>query len=80
MRFSVLGMRSVAYSPSRAMSCAPTPAERTSCAPLPGFISTACTTVPSGMFASGKALPGRISAVGPASSTSPTASPIGARM
>ena len=37
-------------------------------------------TVPSGMFASGSALPGRISASWPAASSSPTASPSGARM
>ena len=39
------------------------PAERIICAPRPGLSSTLWMTVPTGMFCSGSALPGRMSAV-----------------
>ena len=45
-----------------------------------GRSSTPCTTVPVGMFRSGRALPGRISAPEPDSTMSPTVRPTGARM
>ena len=57
--------------PSFAISWTLVPAERAILAPAPGFSSTACTTVPTGMFRSGSALPGRISAPAPDISMSP---------
>ena len=54
------------------------PAELT--APSPGWSSTLCTSVPSGMFRMGSALPGRISACGPDITMSPGLSPRGAMM
>ena len=43
----------------------PEPAERAIWPPLPGFSSTLCTSVPVGMFSSGSALPGLMSASAP---------------
>lgn len=39
-----------------------------------------CTSVPTGMFCSGSALPGRMSASGPFITVAPTSNPTGARM
>ena len=50
---------------SLAISCAMLPALLASCAPLPGYSSTLCTKVPTGILTSGSALPGLISAEGP---------------
>ena len=41
------------------------PAERAICPPLPGFISTLCTMVPTGIEANGMALPGLMSTFSP---------------
>lgn len=79
-RTSLEGIRNVAYSPSLATTCTAAPALRAIWPPLPGRSSTLCTTVPSGMFLSGRALPGRMSAVAPATIESPTFSPSGCRM
>ena len=79
-RVSPEGSRSVAKSPSRAMSWTPDPALRASCPPRPGRSSTLCTVVPSGISASGSALPGRMSLPGPDEIVWPTARPTGARM
>src|SRR5690606_37779915 len=80
MRTSVDGRRSVTKSPSFATTCAPAPAERTICAPLPGFSSTLCTTVPSGISPSGSALPVRMSEPGPLTTVSPWRTPTGCRL
>ena len=56
------------------------PADRAIFAPAPGFSSIAWITVPTGMFRSGSALPGRISASAPDISWSPCSTPSGARM
>jgi nitrile hydratase len=58
----------------------PDPADRAIFAPPPGRSSIACTTVPVGMFRSGRQLPGRMSEPGPFSTRSPCCSPCGARM
>ena len=79
-RTSPEGRRIWASRPSLAMSWAEVPAERTSCAPLPGCISTLWITVPTGMLAIGRALPGLMSAAGPDSTLSPAPRPTGARM
>ena len=50
---------------SFAISWMPVPAERPSWPPRPGCSSTLWTTVPTGMFASGRQLPTLISAPGP---------------
>ena len=80
VRISPEGSRNVASFPSLAISCTLVPADRAIRAPAPGFISTAWITVPTGMFRSGRAFPGRISEPSPDLSTSPTATPSGARM
>ena len=72
------GQGSVANNESGGHEC--TPAPRASLAPAPGFISIACTTVPSGMFLSISALPGLMSAFSPDSTLAPTFKPSGARM
>src|SRR5436305_13484578 len=79
-RISPEGSRSVAYRPSLATSCTELPADRPILAPAPGFSSTAWITVPTGMFRSGRALPGRMSAPSPDIRRSPTRRPCGARM
>ncbi len=79
-RISPEGSLSVANLPSRAVSCAYVPAERAICAPFPGFISMAWTCVPSGMFDSGRQLPGSGAASGPETIVWPTASLSGAMM
>jgi len=56
------------------------PAERTICAPRPGTISMLWMVVPSGMLRSGRALPTRASACGPATTVSPTDRPLGTSM
>ena len=56
------------------------PALRAICPPLPGFSSTLWIWVPSGMFFSGSALPGRMSTLGPETIVSPTFNPAGCRM
>ena len=53
------------------------PRERTIWPPLPGTSSMLWIVVPSGMCASGRALPTRASASGPATTTSPTRRPVG---
>ena len=58
----------------------PEPAERAIWPPLPGFSSTLCTSVPVGMFSSGSALPGLMSASEPEATTEPTRTPARARM
>ena len=52
-------------SPSLAISWMLAPAERAICAPRPGWSSTLCTSVPTGIAASGIALPTVMSAPGP---------------
>ena len=71
LRISPEGIRSWAYGPSLATSCTEAPAERAIFAPPPGRSSIACTTVPSGMFLSGRLLPGLMSAPTPFSIQSP---------
>ena len=65
---------------SFATSCTPEPALRAIWPPLPGFSSTLWTSVPVGMFSSGSAFPGLMSARGPDSTVAPTRSRAGARM
>ena len=48
--------------------------------PWPGLSSTLWSSVPVGMFASGSAFPGLMSAFGPDSTVAPTRSRAGARM
>src|SRR6185436_5183710 len=79
-RISVERSRKVTYSPSFATTCALAPAVRDSWPPLPILSSTLWTAVPSGTSASGTALPIRMSAPGPETTLSPTASPLGCRM
>eukprot|EP00241_Pyramimonas_parkeae_P020639 CAMPEP_0114296162 /NCGR_PEP_ID=MMETSP0059-20121206/11167_1 /TAXON_ID=36894 /ORGANISM="Pyramimonas parkeae, Strain CCMP726" /LENGTH=93 /DNA_ID=CAMNT_0001418297 /DNA_START=552 /DNA_END=833 /DNA_ORIENTATION=+ len=62
------------------MSVHEVPAARASLAPSPGWISTLCTMVPTGMFANGKALPVLIGALGPWVTGSPGCMPSGASM
>src|SRR5205085_1150550 len=80
LRTSPDGSRSWAYGPSFATSWTLAPAERAILAPPPGRSSIACTVVPVGMLRSGSALPGLMSADGPASTTSPCDRPRGATM
>ena len=80
LRTSPEGRRTCANAPSLAMTCAATPAERTIWPPLPGLISTLWISVPRGMLAIGRQLPGLMSAVGPLITVSPTFRPRGARM
>src|SRR3954447_24488711 len=56
-RISPDGRRSVAMSPSRAISCTDAPAERASWPPRPGCSSTLWITVPTGIRDSGRQLP-----------------------
>src|SRR6476646_9459395 len=79
-RISPEGRRKVACAPSFATSWMPEPAERAIWPPLPGFSSTLWTSVPVGMFSSGSALPGLMSASAPDCTTDPARSPAGARM
>src|SRR5512133_40551 len=79
-RSSPDGSRSTPWPSSFATSWIPEPAERASWPPRPGFSSTLCTRVPVGMFASGSAFPGLMSAPGPDSTVAPTCSRAGARM
>src|SRR6188508_250803 len=65
---------------SLASNCAEVPAERTIWPPLPGVSSMLWMVVPSGMFASGRALPTRASASAPETTTSPTFRPWGSSM
>ena len=76
-RISEEGMRRMAYLPSLPISWMLVPAERASAAPLPGCSSTACTSVPTGMADSGKALPGLMSTSVPLMTMSPTFRPLG---
>src|ERR1700682_2454766 len=76
-RISVEAMRSVTYSPSFATTSSFVPAERAILPPAPGFSSTLCTSVPSGISRSGRALPTRLSEPGPETILSPTDSPLG---
>src|SRR3954453_8679702 len=80
LRTSPEGMRSCAKVPSLASNCTPAPAERAIFAPPPGRSSIACTTVPNGMFFSGRLLPGLMSAPGPVSMVSPWLSLFGQMM
>src|SRR3954469_8113027 len=80
LRISPDGIRSCAKPPSFATSWTLAPAERAIFAPPPGRSSMACTTVPTGMLRSGRALPGLMSALGPFSIRSPCLSSRGARM
>ena len=80
MRISPEGRRSVAMPPSFAISWMPVPAERPSWPPRPGCSSTLWTTVPTGMFASGRQLPTVMSAPGPDMTVVPTCRRAGARM
>src|SRR5262245_51598670 len=77
-RISVEGSVTSAYSPSRAVRTAPAPALRTSCAPPPGPSSIAWIVRPTGMWRSGRQLPGFASAAGPLATTSPGSTPSGA--
>ena len=70
----------VAISPSLASSCALLPALRTICPPRPATISMLWIWVPSGIRASGRALPTRASASAPEMTTSPTPRPCGSSM
>ena len=79
-RTSPEGMRTWAYPPSFAMSWPKEPADRIILAPEPGCDSRLWMTVPSGTDRIGRVLPGRMSTVSPERSTSPTATPTGARM
>ena len=79
-RISPDGIRRVARVPSLASSWMPDPAERPILAPPPGRSSTLWTMVPTGMFFSGRALPGLMSAPSPDSTMSPTLRRVGARM
>src|SRR5215475_375981 len=65
LRISPEGMRTDAYSPSRATSCTDEPALRAIWPPLPGLSSTLWMVVPSGMFFNGRQLPGRMSTLSP---------------
>ena len=80
LRISPDGIFTETYSPSLATTCTPAPALRASWPPLPGLSSTLCTIVPSGMWPSGRQLPGRMSTVSPEMMVSPTFSPSGCRM
>src|SRR5919107_2165809 len=80
LRISPDGMRSCASRPSRATSWTLVPAERAIFAPPPGRSSMAWTTVPTGMFRSGRLLPGLMSAEGPHSTVSPCFRRAGAMM
>ena len=80
LRISPDGIFTEAYSPSFATSCTDEPALRAICPPLPGLSSTLWISVPSGMFFSGSALPGRMSTLSPATIVSPTLRPSGCRM
>ena len=66
LRISREGILTEAYSPSRATSRTDDPALRAICPPLPGRNSTLWICVPSGMFLSGRQLPGRMSTLSPA--------------
>src|SRR6185503_19960764 len=79
LRISPDGIFTDAYSPSRATSCTEEPALRAIWPPLPGFSSTWWICVPSGMFFSGRQLPGRMSTMAPETLVSPTYSPAGGR-
>jgi hypothetical protein len=79
-RISPDGRRSVAMSPSFAMSCTEAPAERASWPPRPGCSSTLWITVPTGIRDSGRQLPTEISASGPLATVAPTCRRAGARM
>ena len=80
LRISLDGILTEAKSPSLATSCTDDPALRAIWPPLPGLSSTLCSSVPSGMFFSGSALPGRMSTFCPDTITSPTFIPAGCRM
>ena len=67
-------------SPSLAISWTPEPAERASWAPRPGWSSTLCTSVPTGIAASGIALPTWMSAPTPEITVMPTRRRFGAMM
>src|SRR5512138_517805 len=78
-RISVERRRSVTYSPSLATTWALDPAVRASWPPFPILSSMLCTVVPSGISASGSALPVRESEPGPEITVSPWLSPLGCR-
>src|ERR1700712_98358 len=80
LRISPDGRRSCAYGPSFATRRTEAPAERAIFAPPPGFSSMAWMTVPTGMFFSGRLLPGLMSADAPDSMMSPWLSLFGAMM
>src|SRR5215204_5600692 len=73
-RSSPDGSRRTPWPSSFATSWTPEPALRASCPPLPGFSSTLWTSVPVGIFCSGSAFPGLMSAPGPDSTVAPTCS------
>ena len=79
-RTSPEGSRTWALSPSLASSWAEAPADRTIWPPLPGTSSMLWSCVPRGTEDSGRALPTRASASGPAITVSPTLRPLGTRM
>ena len=74
------GVRPPGFEHTFATSWTLEPAERAILAPCPGFSSMLCTSVPVGMFSSGSALPGVMSACGPDSTIEPTTSRAGAMM
>ncbi len=80
MRTSPDAMRSSALPWSRPTSWTKVPAARAIWPPLPGFSSTLCTIVPTGMLFSGIALPGFTSTRSPETTTSPAFRRCGARM
>src|SRR5215207_554865 len=79
-RSSPEGSRRIPWPSSFPTSWIPVPAPRAILPPWPGFSSTLCTSVPVGMFWSGSALPGLMSAAGPDSTVEPTRRRAGARM
>jgi len=80
MRISPYGRRSVAISPSLAISWTAAPAERAIWPPRPGCSSRCGSTVPTGMRESDMQLPTEMSAVSPEATVMPTVSRCGARM
>src|SRR5699024_2806224 len=80
LRISPEGIRNCAKRPYFGTSCTDEPADRAILAPPPGRISTACSTVPTGMLRRARLLPGLMSAPGPASTCAPCLRFCGARM
>src|SRR5215203_4395257 len=75
IRTSEDGSRRLTIGPSLATTWIAVPAERPSLPPCPGISSTLCTTVPVGIRASERELPGVMSAPSPETTSAPTRRP-----